>query len=230
MGNINRTVSLRTQQAGVTLVELMIAMGVAATLLVTFTTVSLYMYGDTIRATIYSQLATESQSILRSVVEELRQSSSIRSSNANADPNAPGGSWNTSNDNLILIISTPALDSSNNFIMNSDTGYPYQNEIVYFASNGRLYKRILVDPDATGNIQKRMCPAALASSSCPPDILMSKNFNTMNFIFYDQNDAVTTSLTEARSIKLLLQMQKKSFGKVLIFDNNIRITLRNTAS
>ncbi len=218
----------KLNQAGVTIVELMVVVGIASVLLLSFMTVSVYMYGDTLRSSLYSQLATESQTILRSVVEELRQSSSIRTSNANPDANAPGGGWTTSNSSLILIISTPALDSSNNFIIDSDTGYPYQNEIVYFASGGTLYKRFLANAAATGNTRKTTCPQASSSSSCPPDIIMSTNFKTLSFIFYDQDDAVTTSIPNARSIKLFIQMQRKTFGKTLQFDNNIRITIRNT--
>ncbi len=230
LGNIKQKVSLARQQAGFTVTELTIAIAIASMLILSFVTVSLYMYGDTVRSTLYAQLATESQNILRSVVEELRQSSSIRSSNANPDPNAPGGTWSTSNSSLILIISTPALDGSNNFIMNSDTGYPYQNEIVYFVSGNTLYKRTLVDTNAAGNAEKRSCPISLQTASCPADIVMSRNFSDMNFVFYDQDDAITTNIPNARSIKLILQMQRQSFGKTLHFDNTIRITIRNTSS
>jgi type II secretory pathway pseudopilin PulG len=225
LGNIKKL-----NQAGLTIVELLVVIGISSVLLVAFLTVSLYMYGDTVRSSLYSHLATESSTILRSVVEELRQSSSIRTSNANPDANAPGGGWTTSNSNLILIISTPALDSSNNFIMNADTGYPYSNEIIYFASGNKLYKRYLASSSAVGNTRQTTCPEVSASSSCPPDILMSNNFKDMSFVFYDQDDAVTTNIPDARSIKLFIQMQRQTFGKSLQFDNNIRITIRNTAS
>lgn len=219
----------RLNQGGVTIVELLVVIGIASVLLLSFMTVSIYMYGDTIRSSLYAQLATESETVLRSVVEELRQSSSIRTSNANPDANAPGGAWTTSNSNLILIISTPALDSSNNFIINPSTGYPYQNEIVYFASGSQLYKRYLANPSAIGNTRKTTCPQAASNSSCPADILMSNNFKTLDFVFYDQDDAITTTIPNARSIKLLLQMQRKTYGKTLTFDNTIRITMRNLA-
>jgi type II secretory pathway pseudopilin PulG len=220
----------RLDQAGVTIVELLVVIGIASALLVSFFTVSIYMYGDTLRSSLYSQLASESQSILRSVVEELRQSSAIHQSNQNPDTNAPGGQWTTSNSNLILIISTPALDSSNNFILNPSTGYPYENEIVYFTSSGRLYKRYLANSAASGNSRKTTCPQASATSSCPPDILMSSNFKTLSFVFYDQDDAVTTNVTTARSIKLLITMERRSYGKTLTFDNTIRITMRNLST
>ena len=220
----------KLNQAGVTIVELLMVIAVSSMVLLAFMTVSIYMYGDTVRASIYSQLATESETVLRSVVEELRQSSSIRTTNANPDSNAPGGTWTTSNTSLILIISTPVLDSANNFIIDSNTGYPYQNEIVYYASGAKLYKRILANPNATGNTEKTSCPQALSSATCPADILMSSNFKSLSFVFYDQDDAVTTSIPDARSIKLYIQMQRRTFGKTINFDNNIRITIRNTAS
>ena len=215
-------------QAGVTIVELLVVIGIASALLVAFMTVSIYMYGDTVRTSLYAQLATESQTVLRSVVEELRQSSSIRTSNTNADANAPGGAWTTSDTNLILIISTPALDSSNNFIIDTNTGYPYQNEIVYFASGTKLYKRYLANNSATGNTRTTTCPQAAASASCPTDVLMSNNFKTLNFVFYDQDDNITSNIPSTRSIKLFIQMERTNYGKTLTFDNNIRITIRNT--
>lgn len=227
MGSIKLITVKKLSQAGVTIVELLVVIGVASALLLAFVTVSVYMYGDTIRSSLYAQLAGESQTILRSVVEELRQSSSIHTTNENADANAPGGTWTTSNSNLILIISTPALDGSNNFIIDPDTGYPYENEVVYFTSSGRLYKRFLANTSATGNIRKTTCPQASASLTCPPDILMSSNFKDLNFVFYDQDDAVTTDITNARSIKLFIQMERRTYGKTLTFDNNIRITMRN---
>ena len=230
--NINRLFRkghTKLNQAGVTLVELIVVIGISSVLLLSFMTISVYLYGDTVRTSLYAQLATESQTVLRSVVEELRQSSAIETTNKNPDANAPGGGWTTSNSSLILIISTPALDSSNNFIIDPNTGYPYQNEIIYFSSGTQLYKRFVANPAATGNTRKTTCPQASSNSSCPPDILMSKNFKTLSFIFYDQDDAVTTTIPDARSIKLFVQMQRKTFGKTLTFDNNIRITIRNLA-
>lgn len=219
---------LRSHEAGVTIVELLVVIGIASALFVSFMTISVYLYGDTVRSSLYSQLATESQSVLRSVVEELRQSSSIRTNNANFDGNAPAGGWTTSNQNLILIISSPALNSANQFIIDPLTGNPYQNEVVYFNANGTLYKRFITNSSAVGNARKTTCPQASASSSCPPDIMLSRNFRTMNFTFYDQDDTVTTSIPDTRSILLNVNMERKTFGKALQFNNSMRVTIRNT--
>lgn len=228
LGNIKYRLGLFANQAGVTIVELLVVIGIASVLLLAFTTISIYMYGDTVRSSLYAQLGTESQSVLRSVVEELRQSSSVRTTNANPDSNSPSGGWTTSNSALILIISTPALDAGNNFILDVNTGNPYQNEIVYFTSGTQLYKRIIANAVAPGNAEKTTCPQASASSSCPPDILMTSNFKTLDFIFYDQDDAVTTNIPDARSIRLLIQLERRTFGKTLQFDNAMRMTIRNT--
>lgn len=219
---------LRKSECGMTIAELLVVTAVASLLIVPTVTVVLYFYGDTVTSNLQSRLAVESQNILRSMVEELRVSSGIRSSNTISDPNAPGGGWTTSNASLILIISTPALDTANNFIMDPLSGDPYQNELVYFAVGNTLYKRYLANSSATGNRFKTSCPAALATASCPPDVEMTPHFEAMNFVFYDQDDIATTTLTDARSIKLLIEMKRRVGGRDIQFDNNIRVTLRNS--
>lgn len=223
--NINH----RLDQRGITLIELIIVTAVAGMLIVSTLTIMLFFYGDVIRSNLRARLAVESQNILRQVVEDLRISSSIRTSNTIADANSPGGGWNTSVANLILIISTPALDANNNFIIDSNTGYPYQNEIVYHASGDKLYKRFLANTSAAGNRVKTSCPPALATSSCPADALMSNNFKAMNFVFYDQDDVLTAILENARSIRLTIEVNRRSYAKDIKFSNTMRITLRNNA-
>lgn len=224
----NRFTHLRGNNRGVTIIELIVVTAIAGLLIISTTTVMLFFYGDVLRGNLQSQLAVESQNVLRTIVEELRVSSGIRSSNTINDANAPGGLWTTSNTNLILIISTPVLNGSRQFVIDSATGSPYQNEIVYFANNGTLYKRYLANTSATGNTFKTSCPMALSSSSCPADVIMSKNFSTMNFVFYDQDDVQTSNIADARSIKLQIIMNRKTYGKDIKFDNSIRVTLRNT--
>ncbi|HET7630408.1 MAG TPA: type II secretion system protein, partial [Candidatus Saccharimonadales bacterium] len=131
---------------GFTIIELLVAIVVGSLLIGTMLTVTFLFYGGTIRENYESRLAVESGNLLRSITDELRTSSGVRSANAIADPNAPGGQWTTSNASLVLIISTPVIDSGGNFVMSPLTGAPYQNEIVYFAQGGTLYKRYLANP------------------------------------------------------------------------------------
>lgn len=220
LGNIKDT-------RGMTIVELLVAITLLAILVVPITMVMTGFYGDTIKNSIQSRLAVESQNILRSIVEELRVSSGVRDNNTVADPNAPSGGWTTSNASLVLIISTPAMNTAGDFIVDVSTGEPYQNEIVYFASEGKLYKRLLANAAASGNRFKTTCPNSLATATCPPDVQLSDHFKDMTFEFYDQDDAITTTLINARSIKMTIQLQRQSFGRLVEFTNNIRITMRN---
>lgn len=224
------SIKSKLDERGVTLVELMIVISIASIVLVAVTSISIYIYGDTLRGSIRARLGGESQTILRSVTEELRQSSAIRTTNANPDANAPGGNWTTSNSNLILIISTPALDENNEFIMNDQTGYPYQNEIVYFVSGGVLYKRYIANGGAIGNKIRTSCPASSASATCSPDVELTKHFKDMSFVFYDQNNDETNDIPAARSILLNIDLERAVYGQPVTFNNSIRITIRNNAS
>lgn len=215
-------------QRGMTIMELLVVIGVISLLIVPTTYFIIYFYGGVLKNSVRASLAVESSSLLRSVVEELRVSSGVRDANTIADANAPAGGWTTSNASLVLIVATPVLDNDNEYVMDDSTGDPYNNEIVYFVSGNTLYKRYLADTNATGNRYKTSCPSGLASPSCPPDVVLSDHFEDMSFIFYDQDDAETTTLANARSIKLLLDMQRQAFGETVSFQNDIRITMRNS--
>jgi len=215
-------------ERGMTIAELLVVTAVSSLLIIPVSSVMIYFYSDSITNNLQSRLAVESQNILRSIVEELRIASGIRESNTITDPNAPPGGWTTANATLILIISTPALDTANNFIIDPLTSEPYQNELVYFAVDNKLYKRYLANPSASGNRFKTSCPEVAASASCPTDVVMTDHFENMNFVFYDQDNNTTTTLANARSIKLVIEMKRRSGGRDIEFDNNIRITLRNS--
>lgn len=220
----------RLDQRGFTITELLIAAVVGGALAVVLFSVTLYMYGGVVSNDARAKLLIESQSILRNIVDELRVGSAVKASNSIIDANEPAGGWTTSNDDLILIISTSAQDSSGNFIIDPLTGDPYQNEIIYYADNQNLLRRTLAHPDATGNTLRTNCPAAMASASCPADRVLTANFKDMNFTFYDQDNAVTTDIALARSIAINIEMARDAYGQTIEIDNQIRITLRNKIS
>jgi hypothetical protein len=181
----------------------------------------------TTRTNTLIDMTTDSQSLLRTAVEELRYGAGVRQTNAITDANMPSG-WNTSVANFVIIIAVPAVDSDRNYIIDSLTGSPYMNELVYYKSGTILYKRILAHPDATGNSLTTSCPPASASSTCPSDRRMAENVNDMVFTLYDQDNATTADPLLARSVLITLSLQKDTFGEPLTYDNSIRITLRNT--
>jgi hypothetical protein len=172
-------------------------------------------------------MTVSSQNLLRSTVETLRLSNGVRQTNSISDSNSPAGGWNTSNANFVIVIDTPALDASHNYIVDPSTGGPYMNELVYYKSGTSLMKRSLANPGATGTTLMTSCPPALATSTCPSDVDLADFFQSMSFNLYDQDGNGTSSPTAARSIGITLNMQRNVFGSLITLNNSIRATLRN---
>lgn len=219
---------LKKSQSGFTIVELNITMTLMAIVAVSFLAIFTNFLVASSRTNATIEMTSESQNLLRVMVEELRYGAGVRQTNTITDPNGPGGGWNTGNASFVIITAVPAQDSTNQYIIDPVTGGPYLNEFVYYKSGNELYKRTLAHPSATGNKLKTSCPAASASSSCPADRELAENIDTMSFTLYDQDNTLTTNAVNARSVKIDLSLRKKTFGQALTFDNSIRITLRNT--
>jgi len=222
------SVNIKNNSHGFTLVELNLSIAILSVIAVSLLAIFTNFLVIITRNNVLIDMTTDSQSLLRSVVEELRYGAGVRQTNTVADANAPVGGWNTSNSNVVIIIAIPAFDSSRNYIIDLVTGEPYLNELVYFKDGSILYKRILADPNAAGNILKTSCPASVANSTCPPDRMQTENVNSMVFILYNQDDAITTDPLSARSIKIDLTLRRDTFGSPITVDNSIRMTLRNT--
>lgn len=212
---------------GFTITELVLSITVAGFLAAVLFVTTFYYYANVSQSETSSTLALESQNILAQLTEDIRLSDAIASTNAIPDTYAPGGAWVTSDPSNIIIIENPAVTSSRDIIYDSSTGLPYRNEFVYFASGTNMYKRILKNTGAAGNIATTSCPAAHVTSSCPPDRLFSNNVSNLTFTFYDVSDNSTAVPSQARSVVLQVDMAKKVFGKNITLSNSTRVTLRN---
>lgn len=221
-----------SRQHGYTLAELLISLFIIGLLAASMFSLYSIFFSSTLRNNYQARLAVESQGILRLIVEELRISSGIHATSM-PDSNVLGGgsAWSTSNANLVLIIATPAVDINNNVLFNTAAGSPYMNELVYYASGGKLYKRYLADATAAGNRYKTSCPPASATATCPSDVLLSDHFKDMTFQFYDQDNVLinqaTGDITKTRSIELNIDMEHTTFGQIVTYNNKIRMTMRN---
>ena len=179
------------------------------------------------RANAATELTTSSQNLPRSTVETLRVGGGVRQTNTIADANAPVGGWNTSNEDFVIVIASPALDSSRQYIIDPQTGSPYMNELVYFKDGEKLMRRTLAHPDAAGNSQTTSCPESLATPACPADKALAEYVQDMVFTLYDQDNNSTVDPLAAFSIKIDLAMERDVAGEPLSLDNSIRVTLRN---
>ena len=219
--------SANTKNSGYTVPELTVSIVVLGILIISLFSFSTYYFTNVTRNNAFVEMSADSQNLLRATVEQLRYGAGVRQSNTITDPNAPVGGWNTSNANFVIIIAVPAIDSNRNYIIDPATGSPYNNELVYFKNGTNLNRRTLAQPDAVGNTLKTSCPEALATAACPADKKLVENLNSMVFTLYDQDDAITSDPLLARSVKIDLGLEKKSFGNPLTLDNSIRVTLRN---
>jgi type II secretory pathway component PulJ len=218
---------LNIREGGYTLVEVTVAVTVMAIVGVTFIGIIAHYFVVISRSNAQTEMTIASQNLLRTTVDNIRFGDGVRQTNQIPDGNGPAGGWNTNNSNFVIIIAVPALDSTRNYIIDPSTGSPYMNELVYYKSGSTLYRRVLANPLATGNRLKTTCPQAAASPTCRADALLAEYVNTMDFTLYDQNGAITSAATNARSVKIDLNMQRNAPGDPITVKNSIRVTLRN---
>lgn len=210
------------------MVELTVSMVVTGILLISLFGITTYYLAMITRSNMIVEMTVDSQNLLRASVEELRYGAGVRQTNAINDTNSPPGGWNTSNTDFIIIIAVPAINASRDYIIDADTGSPYNNELVYFKEGTTLFKRTLAHPDAADNSLKTSCPESSANAGCPADKKLTQFLNSMVFTLYDQDDGVITDPLLARSVKINLGLEQDTFGDPLTLDNSIRITLRNS--
>jgi prepilin-type N-terminal cleavage/methylation domain-containing protein len=218
-------IKLRRKKQGFTIIELLIAVSVASIASILILSAFVFMYGSLLREQSRAQMVLESQVFLKRMVDDIRVANQMLTTNSLADAYDPVGGWVTSDPANILVLTQPATNASKDFIFDSSTGYPYQNEVVYFGSGTSMYRRTLANSNATGNATITTCPANTAG--CQGDIKLLDNLQNMLFVFYDVNDAVTTVPENARSVELSVNLTKRVYGESITISNKTRVTLRN---
>lgn len=219
--------SVNNPQNGFTLVELTITIAVTAIVAVVFLGVITSYFVTITRNNELTDMTLNSQNLLRTTVENIRFGNGVEQSNTITDPNAPAGGWNTSNSSFVIVLEVPAEDVNHDYIIDPTTGSPYMNELVYYKNGTTLMERTLANPNAAGNTTVTSCPPSLATSSCPADKTLATYVSSMDFVLYDQNAAVTTTPSAARSIQIDLTMQRNAPTSPLTLSDSMRVTLRN---
>lgn len=214
-------------QRGFTLVEVTVAIAVAAAIGVVFLSVVTSFMITINRTNQTVEMTLSAQNLMRNTVENIRYGDGVRQTNTIADANAPAGGWNTSNSIFVIILAVPAVDATNSFIINPATGSPYMNELVYYKKDSNLMRRTLAHPGATGNKTVTSCPPELATATCPSDNTLSEYVTAMDFILYDQDGTLTTDSQIARSVRINITMTRGSSTTPITVENSIRVTLRN---
>lgn len=214
-----------SNEKGYTVAELLIAISVSVVAVIVLSNIVVAMYRQLQISRVNAELNNESQQLLRSVVEDTRLAGGLLSNNAIEDPNAPSGGWTTNDPSNILIIASPAVDSSSNVIYDANSGLPYKNEIIYFGEGSKLKRRTLKNEKALNNIAVTTCP--IANDTCRSDREFTGNLKDLTFTFYDENDQTTANAGNARSVNFTVTLEKRVSGKFISITNTMRTTLRN---
>lgn len=217
----------KSDQQGFTLVEINMSIIILAIIMVSILSIFTNYFVLLTRNSVDLSMSVDAQNLLRSVTDEIRYGAGVRQTNSIADTYGPVGGWNTSNATFVIITAVPAVDTNEAYIIDPYTNKPYLNELVYYKSVRTMYKRTLANPAAVGNKVKTSCPAASTTPSCPADVSLAENVNTMVFALYDQDNNTTNDPLLARSILINLSMLADTFGAPLTLDTSIRTTLRN---
>lgn len=211
---------------GFTIAELVITLALIGLLITPIIINGFQFYNGVNSADKLASILLQSKEALRTITEDLRMASGVETSNSISDPNNTSG-WTTSSSNHVLVITSPAQDSSRNFIINASTSKPYQNEIVYYNSGSTFYRRTLPYP-VSGNAMVQSCPPASATASCPADTTLTSKFGTSSFTFYNSSDDETSIVASARSVKLTLQLKDNVFGQATTRSNTTQVAFRNS--
>lgn len=218
---------MRSSLSGFTMIEVVIATTVIGLLLVPVSMVILQFYGQALATSRNTQLAIDSRNTLSVITENLRTSSAIMAENTITDPNAPSGGWKTSSAGKVLVIATPAFNKTPAMVLNTSTGKYYQDEIVFYVTNKELRRRYLANGGVADNKQVTTCPPATSTSTCPPDLTLSRDTNNFSFILYDTSNAVTTTPSNARSIQASTELLQKIYGRDISYRDTALVALRN---
>lgn len=217
----------KLNQSGLGLLEVLLSMAIASVLATVLLAISLNYVASVMSSKLTAELAIESNFALQNIIEDIRLADGIAATNNLPDANAPVGGWITSDPSNVLVINSPATTVANDVIYDPTTGLPYRNQIIYFVSGSKLYKRILKNTNAPGNKATTTCPAALMTSACPGDRQYSSYMNDISFVFYDNNNVVTLTPSNTRSVRLTTNLSRKAFGKIITSNNTIQATQRN---
>lgn len=214
-------------EAGFTITELVVGITVGSVLFLAFMAAMTNQFVLITKNNASFDMSANSQNLLRATVEALRVGDGVRQTNTIFDSNAPSGGWNTGNSNFVIVIATPALDSTRNYIIDPGTGSPYMNELIYYKNGTNLLERQLANSSATGNSLITTCPSSSSSPACPADKLLAEHIQSMTFTLYDQDNNQTTDPILARLIQIDLSLGRHVFGSDISLNNQILVTLRN---
>jgi prepilin-type N-terminal cleavage/methylation domain-containing protein len=194
---------------GFTLVELLIVivvMGIITLPIATFVTTWLNA-ADIAQGR--SNLLSNAESSMTTITTDIQLSGSAEENNRWPDPNGPGGNqYGWSSSSSVLVLARIATDKGGNVIFSDTSKYISQkDDAIYFLSGTTLYRRLITSNSSNDSIETT-CPPALATATCPADLVVATGVSSFSLAYYDINGAISTT-ANARSVQISLTLASK---------------------
>jgi type II secretory pathway component PulJ len=222
---------VRLNQAGVTLVELMVTCSIVAIVSIIMMNFMANWLQQNAQTRGRVELLASAQNALDQIGDDIRLSASADQNNRWRDTYAPSAptdlqSWQSNASTLIL--ASAVEDTSGNIVFSDAASYTSQkNNFIYFVKSGTLYRRTLAATGVTNNKLKTTCPAANATTSCPADKVLATNITTFSVKYYNADNTEVIP-TNARSIELsAVSLQKTVYNKPIQVTYKTRMLFRN---
>jgi competence protein ComGC len=237
----------RLGTAGFTLVEVLVLSPIIMITIVITMTFLFNQYGQLTQQGAQLNLNVEAQNIAFSMQDDVFFASSFDQNKNDelVDAFQPSGGWRYNSNPATLIISTPAL-TANHRSPNRQPVYvdtegcdasviannaPLFNNVIYFVSGTRLYKRILTAPTGLAtcgaSYLKQSCPSASVTATCPADRLLTDKLQTASFTYYDTNNTVITNPELAEKLKVDLTLKDRAFAEDITATSSITLRKLN---
>lgn len=218
---------LHLNQKGFTLPELIVTMTLMMILSLTLANFVVNWFGTASLAQARADLLTNAENALDTITNDIRLSGSADDTNRWPDANGPGGQqfgWHSGTQ--VLVLAKAATDTSNNIIFSDPAQYITQKDnVVYYLSNGTLYKRTIAADDPN-SAAVTTCPPASATQSCPADKTIATGVKGFTITYYDENlQSVTPD--NARAVQLAITLSATKGGRTVDANYNTRMVFRN---
>lgn len=238
----------RLDMGGFTLIEILIMSPIIMVTIVLLTSYMFTQYGQLTEQGALINLQTEAQNIVFSMQDDLLFAHSFESNmNANlADTYKPTAGWKNNTTPPTLIISDVALTTNrrnavrkpvyiNTYGCSPQATLELNDELlentVYFVSGTNLYKRIITAPSTLSvcgtPYQRQTCPAANATTVCPPDRQLTDKLSTFAVTYYDTDNVVTTSPEAAEKVKIDITLKDRAFADDIYASSTVTLRKLN---
>jgi prepilin-type N-terminal cleavage/methylation domain-containing protein len=200
--------TIRSDQRGLTIVELLVVIIVSSIIMTVITTFALnYWTNSAVLQTDEETLVTRltAGDYLRNTVNAasglIIQNDLADNHVGNADPaDGTGKHWlpihavpgtiavgGTGTTTPLVYFNRPSINTSQAIIMNGTT--PYQDDVVLYlnGTTKQLLARIVANPYAPGNRASTTCPVAIATTSCPRDTLIADQVSSVTMRYFSRS-------------------------------------------